>query len=123
MDLCAAIDAAVVLNPGDRAFFPTGLIFAIPVGFEGQVRTRSGLSRKHGLVVINSPGTVDSDYRGEVGVVLLNQGRSPVGIQPLDRIAQIVFSPVARAQLVEADELDETVRGAGGYGSTGVQGG
>jgi dUTP pyrophosphatase len=120
LDLCAALEAPVTIRPGERAFVPTGLSLAIPEGFEGQVRPRSGLARKHGIGIVNSPGTIDSDYRGEVGIVLVNHGSEPFVVEPLSRIAQLVIAPVARAEIELVDELDETTRGAGGYGSTGV---
>ncbi|MEM6312494.1 MAG: dUTP diphosphatase [Planctomycetota bacterium] len=117
MDLCAAEDAA--LNPMDIALVPCGFALAIPVGFEGQVRARSGLSSRHGITPVNSPGTIDADYRGEVMVPLINLGREPFTIAPGDRIAQLVIAPVAEAEVVEVAELPETGRGAGGFGSTG----
>lgn len=120
MDLHAAIDAAIPLAPGARATIATGLSFAIPHGWEGQVRPRSGLASRHGITVLNAPGTIDEDFRGEVAVVLVNHGQEPFVVRPGDRIAQIVFAPYARATLVEVDALDDTARGAGGYGSTGV---
>jgi dUTP pyrophosphatase len=120
MDLQAAIASPLTLAPLGRAKIPTGLAFAIPQGFEGQVRPRSGLAAKSGITVLNAPGTVDSDYRGEVQVVLVNLGDAPVAIAPLERIAQLVITPVARAELVLVDSLDPTKRGAGGYGSTGA---
>src|SRR5882672_6605990 len=107
------------LAPGGREAVPTGLAFAIPQGFEGQVRPRSGLARKHGVTLTNAPGTIDSDYRGEVQVLLVNLGDAPVVIQPGDRIAQLVIAPVSVAELDEATELAETSRGAGGFGHTG----
>lgn len=119
MDLHAAVDAPVTLAPGARVLVPTGLAFAIPNGWEGQVRPRSGLAAKHGITVLNAPGTIDSDFRGEVGVVLVNHGQEPFVIACGERIAQIVFAPYAQATLEEVDALDETERGAGGYGSTG----
>lgn len=119
MDLHAALASEVVIAPGARAKIPTGLAFAIPEQFEAQVRPRSGLAAKHGITVLNAPGTIDSDYRGEVQVVLVNHGDAPVTIAPLDRIAQLVIAPVARAELALVDALDETDRGEGGYGSTG----
>jgi len=119
MDLHAAIEHRVVLQPGERAKIPTGLAFAIPAKFEGQVRPRSGLAAKHGITVLNSPGTIDSDYRGEVQVVLVNHGAQPFEIEPLERIAQLVITPVARAELSLVESLDTTARGGGGYGSTG----
>jgi dUTP pyrophosphatase len=119
MDLHAALEAPVHLAPGARAKIPTGLAMAIPSGFEGQVRPRSGLAAKSGLTVLNAPGTIDADYRGEVLVLLVNLGKTAVTIAPLERIAQLVVAPVARAELVECDELPGTPRGDGGYGSTG----
>jgi dUTP pyrophosphatase len=119
MDLHAAIKEPVVIAPGARAKLPTGLAFAIPTSFEGQVRPRSGLAAKHGITVLNTPGTIDSDYRGEVQVVLVNLGDAPVKIEPLERIAQLVIAPIARAELTLVPSLDETARGGGGYGSTG----
>jgi dUTP pyrophosphatase len=121
MDLHAALESPCVIEPGARAKVATGLAVAIPAHFEGQVRPRSGLAAKHGLTVLNTPGTIDSDYRGEIAVVLVNLGQEPVTIAPLDRIAQLVIAPVARAELMLVDSLDETPRGAGGYGSTGVE--
>jgi len=120
LDLCAALQAPLVIPPGERRFVPTGLAMAIPEGFEGQVRPRSGLAMKHGIGVVNAPGTIDSDYRGEVGIVLINHGEEPFTIEPLARIAQLVIAPVARAEVVLVESLDETERGSGGYGSTGV---
>ncbi len=120
MDLHAAIKAPIIIPPLGRAKIPTGLVFAIPDKFEGQVRPRSGLAARTGLTVLNSPGTIDSDYRGEVIVLLVNLSDVPVTIAPLDRVAQLVVAPVARAQLVELDALSHTDRGAGGYGSTGT---
>lgn len=121
MDLCAAIAEPIVLAPLGRALVPTGLSLAIPEQFEGQVRPRSGLAAKHGVTVLNAPGTIDSDYRGEVKVLLVNLGGAPVTIAPLDRIAQLVIAPVARAELrLQEDDLPATRRGRGGYGSTGV---
>lgn len=110
---------AMTIAPGARALVPTGLCIAIPQGFEAQVRPRSGLALKHGIVLPNAPGTIDADYRGEVCVIMMNLGEAPFEIAPGDRIAQLVFAPVARVRWDEADELDETERGAGGFGSTG----
>lgn len=119
MDLHAAIDAPITLASLERRLVPTGLAMAIPPGYEGQVRPRSGLAAKHGVTVINAPGTIDADYRGEIGVVLVNLSREPVTIAPLDRIAQIVFAAHATATLEVVATLEDTARGAGGYGSTG----
>ncbi len=118
VDLHAAITAPVTIAPGARVLVPTGLRMAIPEGFEGQVRPRSGLAAKHGVTVLNSPGTIDSDYRGEVKVLLANFGQEPVTFSPHDRIAQIVFAPVTIARLELSGSLDGTARGEGGYGST-----
>ena len=120
MDLHAALTAPVTLASLDRARIPTGLAFAIPTHFEGQVRPRSGLAGRSGLTVLNAPGTVDSDFRGEVMVLLVNLSHTPVTIAPLERIAQLVIAPVAHAELVISPTgLGPTARGAGGYGSTG----
>lgn len=121
MDLTAALGAPVTLGPLERALVPTGLRIAIPEGFEGQVRPRSGLALKRGLTVLNAPGTIDCDYRGEVGVVLVNLSNEPATIEPGERIAQLVVSRVARAELVEVNVLSATERGEGGYGSTGTR--
>ncbi len=120
MDLHAALAEPVDLAPLARVRIGTGLVFAIPSHFEGQVRPRSGLADRSGITVLNAPGTIDSDYRGEVQVLLVNLSDAPVTIAPLERIAQLVIAPVARAELVESGvELDVTARGSGGYGSTG----
>jgi dUTP pyrophosphatase len=119
MDLHAALAAPLTLAPGDRALIPTGWAVAIPPGFEGQVRPRSGLALRHGVTVLNAPGTVDADYRGEMKVLLVNHGRDPFHVAAGDRIAQLVICPVARATLRRVDGLDATTRGEGGYGSTG----
>lgn len=119
LDLCAAIDEPIVIAPGERAAISTGLALALPPGFEGQVRPRSGLAKNHGLTVVNSPGTVDCDYRGAVTILLINHGSEPVTIEPNHRIAQLVIAPVVQAELIEVEELDATARGAGGFGSTG----
>jgi dUTP pyrophosphatase len=118
MDVCAALDAPLRLGSLERARVPSGFAIAIPRGYEGQVRPRSGAAWKHGLSIPNAPGTIDSDYRGEVAVLLVNLGSEPVTIEPGQRIAQLVISPVARAELVEVDALDDTVRGSGGFGHT-----
>ncbi len=120
LDLSAAIAAPLRLEPGARLLVPTGLALAIPDGYEGQVRPRSGLALKYCLSIVNSPGTIDSDYRGMVAVLLINLGQEPFLIEPLSRIAQLVICPVVQAELELVHMLDETTRGAGGYGSTGV---
>ena len=122
MDLRAAVpeDAPLVIRPGDRFAVPTGLSMAIPRGFEGQVRPRSGLALKSGITCLNTPGTVDSDYRGEVKVILINLGAEDFTVRRGDRIAQMVIAPVIQAVVVEVSDLDETARGAGGFGSTGA---
>ena len=119
MDVCAAVEHDVTLNPGDVRLIPTGLFVAVQPGFEIQVRPRSGLALKHGVTIVNSPGTIDSDYRGEVGVILGNMGREPFVVERGMRIAQLVVQPVVRAEMEVKDELDETVRGSGGFGHTG----
>lgn len=120
MDLRAAVDAPLTLAPGARTAVPTGLAMALPRGFEGQVRPRSGLAFRHGLTVANAPGTIDADYRGEVKVLLINLGSEPFTLERGMRIAQLVVAPVVQAQVMEVTDLDETARGAGGFGSTGV---
>ncbi|QDG75204.1 dUTP diphosphatase [Labrenzia sp. PHM005] len=119
MDLLAAVEKAITLTPGSRALVPTGLAMALPAGFEAQVRPRSGLAAKHGVTVLNTPGTIDADYRGEVKVILINLGDSDFQIARGDRIAQMVIAPVLQADIQEVDVLSETDRGAGGFGSTG----
>jgi dUTP pyrophosphatase len=123
MDLLAAVakDAPLMLAPGARALVPTGLVLELPKGCEAQVRPRSGLALRHGVTVLNSPGTIDSDYRGEVGVLLVNLGDEPFTIQRGERIAQLVVQGVERAELVEARSIAKTQRGAGGFGSTGTR--
>jgi dUTP pyrophosphatase len=120
MDLASATDGPLTLGPGERVAVPTGLALEIPLGYEGQVRPRSGLARKFGVTLTNAPGTIDSDYRGEVTVLLVNLGRDPVVIAPGDRIAQLVIAPVTRAVLSEVAELTDSARGAGGFGHTGT---
>ena len=122
MDLRADLEAEIVLAPSERRLVPTGLAVAIPPGFEGQVRARSGLAARDGLTVLNAPGTIDADYRGEVQVLLANLGREPVCVRRGDRIAQLVIAPVARATWREVATLPESARGEGGFGSTGTQG-
>ena len=121
MDLRAAVadDAPLTLEPGARALVPTGLKIALEQGYEAQVRPRSGLALKHGLTCLNSPGTIDSDYRGEVGVILINHGEEPFVIRRGERIAQMVVARHEQAEVVQVETLDETVRGSGGFGSTG----
>lgn len=118
-DLRAAVSQSLTILPGGRVLVPTGLAVAIPEGYEGQVRMRSGLALRHGLSLLNGPGTIDSDYRGEIGVVLANLGAEPVTIVRGERIAQLVLAPVARAKLETVEELPPTSRDAGGFGSTG----
>ncbi|MBO0661525.1 dUTP diphosphatase [Jiella sp. MQZ9-1] len=118
-DLRASLDGPLELAPGERALVPTGLAVELPDGFEMQIRPRSGLAVRHGVTVLNSPGTVDSDYRGEVKVLLVNLGEEPVAIEPGDRIAQAVIAPVTRAVFTLAETLSDTTRGTGGFGSTG----
>jgi len=121
LDLLAAVpeDTPLVLLPGKHAMVPTGLTIALPEGYEAQVRPRSGLAAKHGVTVLNAPGTVDADYRGEINVLLINHGTEPFAIRRGERIAQMVIASVARAEFVTADQLSTTERGGGGFGSTG----
>ena len=121
MDLLAAIDAPAVIPPQGRALIPTGLRVALPPGHEWQIRPRSGLALKHGIVLPNSPGTIDADYRGEVQVILLNAGNEPFRVERGMRIAQAVLAPVLRAVFEEVSELPDTPRGEGGFGSTGAR--
>jgi dUTP pyrophosphatase len=122
IDLLAAVQDGdpLTLQPGDRALVPTGLVLQIPEGHEAQVRPRSGLALRHGVTVLNSPGTIDADYRGEVMVLLINHGADPVDIGRGERIAQLVFAPVTRASLIAVKTVSDTARGAGGFGSTGT---
>ena len=119
MDICACVENDQVIKPGERALVPTGLAFAIPEGFEVQVRPRSGLAIKHGISLVNSPGTIDADYRGEVAIIIINHGQKDFTIQHGDRVAQIVVAPVCQAQIQVVSELSETDRGKGGFGHTG----
>ncbi len=119
-DVCALIDSPICLKPGMREMVPTGLHFEIPLGFEIQMRPRSGLAAKHGISCVNSPGTIDSDYRGEVKVILINLGQEDFIINNGDRIGQVVLAPVYQADFLIVDELSDTERGSGGFGSTGV---
>jgi dUTP pyrophosphatase len=121
VDLHAALDEAFVLHPGERALVPTGLALEIPAGYEAQVRPRSGLALRHGISLVNTPGTIDADYRGEVGIILINHGKEPFTVEPGERIAQLVFARFERAQFLEVQELGETERGSGGFGHTGTK--
>ena len=123
MDLLAAVDADLVLAPGARALVPTGIAIALPHGTEAQVRPRSGLALKHGITCLNAPGTIDADYRGEIGVILINHGEGPFTVSRGMRIAQLVIAEVRRAAWREVEDLDESARGDGGFGSTGLAGG
>ena len=120
MDLAACLDGPVELAPGEIRMIPCGFAMALPDGFEAQVRPRSGLASRHGVTLANTPGTIDADYRGEVRAPLINLGRESFIVEPGMRIAQMVIAPVSRAELVEVEELDDTQRGAGGFGSTGL---
>jgi dUTP pyrophosphatase len=119
-DLRAAVEGELVLRPGERSLVPTGIVLEIPPGCEGQVRPRSGLALRHGIGILNAPGTIDSDYRGEVGVILINLGEAPFSVRRGDRIAQLVFARVEAVEWEEAEDLAGSGRGAGGFGSTGV---
>lgn len=119
LDLSAALDKPITIAAGDRALVMTGIAIALPRGHEGQVRPRSGLALKHGVTVLNSPGTIDEDYRGEIGIVLVNHGKERFHVTHGMRIAQLVVAPVRQVEIREVSELDDTARGAGGYGSTG----
>mgnify|MGYP001293405915 FL=1 len=121
MDLRANIDVPVVLQPGDRALIPTGIAMALPDGFEAQIRPRSGLAYKHGVTVLNSPGTIDADYRGDVGVLLINHGKEPFTVEDGMRVAQMVVAKYSQFEWNEVEDLSSTDRGAGGFGSTGKQ--
>lgn len=120
MDLLAAVEAPLSIAPRQRALVPTGLVLEIPEGFEGQVRPRSGLALKFGITVLNAPGTIDADYRGEVGVLLINHGDTTFEVTRGMRIAQLIVAPCTKARLVESHSLSQTARGHGGYGSTGL---
>jgi dUTP pyrophosphatase len=121
MDIRAALEAPIILKPGERKLIPTGLQMALPEGFEAQIRPRSGLAIRNGITMLNSPGTIDADYRGEVKVIAINHSEEEFEINHGDRIAQMVIAPVTKFPVVEVDELDETDRGDGGFGSTGVR--
>lgn len=119
MDLRAHIKESITIHPGERQIIPTGIRIALPEGFEAQVRPRSGLALKHGITCLNSPGTIDADYRGEIGVILINHGNEPFEIKPGDRIAQLVVASYTRVEWTSVSELPHTERGTGGFGSTG----
>ncbi len=120
-DLRAALDADMVLAPGARALVPTGFAMALPAGYEAQIRPRSGLAYKHGITCLNTPGTIDADYRGEVKVLLINHGQEPFTITRGERIAQMVIAPITQPNFVRVETLDDTARGEGGFGSTGIK--
>lgn len=121
MDVRAAVAAPVTLQPLDRALIPTGLCMALPEGYECQIRPRSGLALRSGITILNSPGTIDADYRGEIGIIMINLSREPFTVNPGERIAQMVIAPVTQAVWEPCAELDDTERGAGGFGHTGVK--
>lgn len=119
MDLYACTHAEITLNPGEIRLVPTGIKIAIPDGFEAQIRPRSGLALKHGISMVNTPGTIDADYRGEIGVIMINHGSEPYTFGHEERIAQMVFNPIVQGVFVETDELEKSIRGEGGFGHTG----
>lgn len=121
MDIRAAVDGYVILNPGEVKLIPTGFAMSIPPGYEGQIRPRSGLALRHGIGMVNSPGTIDSDYRGEISIIMVNWGMKPFTINRGDRIAQMIIGKVYRADFVDSDSLDSTLRGAGGFGHSGIE--
>ncbi|RZJ67875.1 MAG: dUTP diphosphatase [Flavobacterium sp.] len=121
MDLRAVLESSITLNPLERTIVKTGLFIELPIGYEAQVRPRSGLAAKKGITVLNSPGTVDADYRGEIGVILVNLSNEPFTVENGERVAQLIIAKHERAEWVEVSELNETSRGAGGFGSTGVK--
>lgn len=120
MDLYADVDDGLILNPGEIKLVSCGISLSLPEGFEGEVRPRSGLALKHGITLVNAPGTIDSDYRGPVNLIMTNLGKSPFRIKRGDRVAQLIVKEVVRAELVEAEELDETIRASGGFGHSGA---
>ena len=120
LDLLAAVDESVIVLPGERALIPTGLHIALPEGYEAQVRPRSGLALRHGVTLLNSPGTIDADYRGEIRVIIINHGKEPFAVSRGERIAQLIVAPVARAVLEETDGLPGSIRNEGGFGHTGI---
>jgi len=121
LDLMAALDQPITMEPGERALVPTGIAVALPAGYEAQVRPRSGLASRHGVTVLNSPGTIDADYRGEVKVILINLGQESFVVEPKARIAQFIVAPVTRILWTPVETLPETARGEGGFGSTGMR--
>ena len=121
MDIRAAVNESVILNPGEVKLIPTGFAMSIPPGYEGQMRPRSGLALRHGIGMVNSPGTIDSDYRGEISIIMINWGQRPFTINRGDRIAQMIVGKVYRAELIDVDSLDSTLRGAGGFGHSGIE--
>lgn len=121
LDLLAAVSGPLEIAPGDRKLVPTGIAIALPAGYEAQIRPRSGLALKHGVTLLNSPGTIDADYRGEIGVILINHGAAPFVVARGDRIAQLIVAPVSQLAWEEVKELPASARGAGGFGSTGVR--
>lgn len=121
-DVSALLESDIILSPGSRVLIPTGLAFSIPPGFEIQVRPRSGLALRHGISLVNSPGTIDQDYRGELSIILINHGQEAFVLHDGDRIAQLILAPVSRASFKEEKDLDSTSRGSGGFGSTGIEG-
>lgn len=120
MDLMAALAEPLTIEPGQRAMVPTGIAIALPVGFEAQVRPRSGLAARHGVTILNSPGTIDADYRGEIKAILINFGDTPFVVEPKARIAQLIVAPVTQIRWETTESLPETARGEGGFGSTGL---
>jgi dUTP pyrophosphatase len=120
LDIRAAVKEQLILQPGEIKLVPTGLAVAVPQGYEGQIRPRSGLSLRHGIGMVNSPGTIDSDYRGEIGLVVVNWGREPFLIRRGDRIAQMVITAVSKVEVVEVEDLESTPRGGGGFGHSGI---
>ncbi len=121
MDIRAWTEKDIVLNPGEIRLVPTGLSISIPVGYEAQIRPRSGLALKHGIGMVNSPGTIDSDYRGEIGIIMINHGDKPFTVRRGDRIAQMIIARVCHAEVLVVDDLDSTTRGDGGFGHSGVE--
>lgn len=121
MDIRASVEEEVVLNPGEIKLIPTGLAVSIPSGYEAQIRPRSGLALKHGIGMVNSPGTIDSDYRGEIGIIIINWGQEPFTIRKGDRVAQMVITKIYQAEMIDVEDLDQTHRGEGGFGHSGLE--